>query len=189
MPDITILERQTLSEYKSKLESIRVEITKNGETTVQEKVLFHRPHAACILLYDQQRRTVVLTRQFRLPVFLDKLDPILEACAGLLDGGELPEHAIVREVEEETGYRISEIERVAEGYSSPSAFSEYIYFFTGKYSSDMRISQGGGLKDEGENIQVLEFSGDEVRELLEMNKIRDVKTILLLQHALLKALI
>ena len=84
----------------------------------------------------------------------------------MLDEGEFPEHAIVREVEEETGYRISEIEKVAEGYSSPSSFSEYVYFFLGKYSPDMRISEGGGLKDEGENIQVIELTAEEAKQKL-----------------------
>ena len=189
MPDIKILERQTLAEHHSKLESIRFEKTQNGETQNLERVLFHRPPAATILLYDPNKKTVVLTKQFRLPVYLDNNGQLLEACAGLLDEGEFPEHAIIREVEEETGYRISEIEKIAEGYSSPSTFTEYVHFFVGKYSPDMRISQGGGLKDEGEHIQVLEFTGDEIRHKLRSNEIKDVKTILLLQHALLNNLI
>lgn len=189
MPDIKILERQTLSENRSKLESIRLEKSQHGETQVLEREVFHRPHATAILLYDQARKTAILTRQFRLPVYLDKKPELLETCAGLLDEGELPEHAIVREVEEETGFRISEIEKVAEGYSSPSTFTEYVYFFVGKYAPDMRISQGGGLKDEGEQIEVLEYSGEEIRQKLGSNEIKDVKTILLLQHALLNDLI
>ncbi|WP_207424879.1 NUDIX domain-containing protein [Desertivirga brevis] len=189
MPDIKILERRTLSEHHGKLESISIEKKHNGETQTLERVLFHRPPAAAILLYDQARKSVILTKQFRLPVYLDNNQQLLEACAGLLDEGELPEHAIVREVEEETGFRISEIEKVAEGYTSPSSFTEYVHFFVGKYTPDMRIAQGGGLKEEGEYIDVLEFTGEEIRHKLRTNEVKDVKTILLLQHALLNNLI
>jgi len=189
MPDINILERRTLSDHKAKLESIRFENTQNGETTVQEKVLFHRPPAASILLYDPERKTAILTRQFRLPVYLNQKDHILEACAGLLEEGELPEHAIIREVEEETGFRISEIEKVAEGYSSPSTFTEYVHFFVGKYSPDLRISKGGGLKEEGENIDVIELSAAEIRQKINRKEIKDIKTLVLLQHALLNDLL
>ena len=148
-----------------------------------------RPPAAAILLYDPERKTVILTRQFRLPVYLDKKEPIIEPCAGLLEEGEFPEHAIVREVEEETGYRISEIEKIAEAYSSPAAFSEYVYFFIGKYSPDMRIGHGGGLQEEGENIQVLEFSGEEIRTKLKAGNFKDLKALVLVQYALLHNLI
>lgn len=189
MPDIKILERQTLANKRSLLEQIRFEKTESGVTSTQERELFHRPQAASILLYDEDRKTVILTRQFRLPVYLDKKEALLEACAGLLDEGELPEHAIIREVEEETGYRISEIEKVAEGYSSPSSFTEYAHFFVGKYSPDMKVSQGGGLEEEGESIEVLEFPAAEIRAKLISGHIKDIKTLVLLQHALLHNLI
>lgn len=189
MPDIKILEKQTLSNNHSRLEKIRFEKTQSGEAKTFEREVFFRPAAAAILLHDEDRKTVVLTKQFRLPVYLDKKEPLIEVCAGLLDEGEFPEHAIIREVEEETGYRISEIQKIAEGYSSPASFSEYIHFFVGKYSPDMRIHQGGGLEDEGESIQVLEFTGEEVRAKLKSGEIKDVKTIVLLQHALLHNLI
>ena len=189
MPDIKILEKETLSNNRSRLEKIRYEISQNGDTDTREREVFFRPPSASILLYDPDRKTIILTKQFRLPVYLDKKEPLLEACAGLLDEGEFPEHAIVREVEEETGYRISEIEKVAEGYSSPSSFSEYAYFFLGKYSPDMRITEGGGLKDEGENIQVIELTAEEARQKLKSGHIKDLKTLVLMQHALLHNLI
>jgi len=189
MPDIKILEKQALSNKRSRLEKIKYEIDQNGHSQTHEREVFFRPPSASILLYDSDRKTVILTKQFRLPVYLDKKEPILEACAGLLDEGEFPEHAIVREVEEETGYRISEIEKVAEGYTSPSSFSEYAYFFLGKYSPDMRISEGGGLKDEGEDVQVIELSAEEVKQKLKSGQVRDIKTLVLLQHALLHNLI
>jgi len=191
MQEIRIIEKQVLAERRSKLELIRFEKEQNGKTEIHEKEVFYRPAAACILLYDPDRQTVILLKQFRLPVFLmDKRpDLLFEACAGLLDEGELPEHAIIREAEEETGYRISEIEKIAEGYSSPAAFSEYVHFYIGKYSPELKVNQGGGLANEGESIEIIELSADEAKRKLLTGQIRDVKTLVLLQHALLKKLI
>ncbi|WP_207428606.1 NUDIX domain-containing protein [Pedobacter sp. SYSU D00535] len=189
MPEVKIIEQKTLSENHSKLELFRIEKTEKGKTVTQEREIFFRPAATTILLYDPDRRTVLLTRQFRLPVYLGKDEAILEACAGLIDEGEFPEHAVVREVEEETGYRISEIEKVAEAYTSPAAFSEYVHFYFGKYSPDMKVNSGGGLEDEGEQIELVELSAQEAREKLLSGKIKDVKTIVLLQHAIIKNLI
>ncbi len=189
MGEIKILEQRTLSEGHSKLELYKFEKATGTDAVVQEREVFFRPPAAAILLYDDERKTVILTRQFRLPVHLAKHQMLLEACAGLLDEGELPEHAIVREVEEETGYRISEIKKIAEGYSSPASISEYVHFFIGKYSPDLKVSAGGGLADEGEKIEVIELSAKQARESLLSGSIKDVKTILLLQHALIQGLI
>lgn len=189
MAEIKILEQKTLSDGHSKLELYRFQKSENDHTVDQEREIYIRPAAATILLYDPERRTIVLTRQFRLPVYLGKHEMLLEACAGLIDEGEFPEHAIIREVEEETGYRISEIQKIAEGYSSPASFSEYVHFFVGKYSPDMKVSAGGGLEDEGERIEILEFSAEEARSKLLSGEIKDVKTILLLQHAVIHNLI
>lgn len=189
MSHVAILKRETVYNERSRLERIQFEKEEKGQKNVYEKDLFFRPAAVAILLYDPERKTVILTRQFRLPVYLDKREELIETCAGLLDEGELPEHAVVREVEEETGYRISEIRKIAEGYSSPAAYSEYVHFFTGKYSPDLQISAGGGLKEEGESIEILEYTSDQIREQLQKGQIKDVKTILLLQHAMLNSLI
>lgn len=191
MAEIKIIKQETLSDKKYRLDFFEFEKTQNGKTEKQQREIYFRPSAAAILLFDPERKTVLLTRQFRLPVHLShkKPDMIIEACAGVIDDGEFPEHAIVREVEEETGYRISEIRQVAEGFTSPASFMEYVYFFTGIYSSDMRVNEGGGKKDEGEDIELVEVSFSEARRTLEAGEIRDVKTILLLQHAALTGLL
>lgn len=187
MQDIEILERKTLADKAYRLELIKLNQTSNGTTKTLEREVYFRPEGATILLVDQERKTLLLTRQFRLPVHLrGQTEYLLEACAGIIDEGELPEQAIVREVEEETGYRISEIKRIAEGFMTPASVTEYVYFFTGKYSLDMKVNAGGGKEGEGENIDLVELSGSEARELLLAGKIYDVKTILLLQHAMLQ---
>ncbi len=185
MAEIKITNQETLSDKKYRLDRFEFEKTQNGKTEKQEREIYFRPSA------DPERKTVLLTRQFRLAVYLShkKPDMIIEACAGVIDDGEFPEHAIVREVEEETGYRISEIRQVAEGFTSPASFMEYVYFFTGIYSSDMRVNEGGGKKDEGEDIELVEVSFSEARRMLDAGEIRDVKTILLLQHAALTGLL
>ena len=190
MQDIEILQRETLAEKAYRLELIKINQTKKGKTETLEREVYFRPEGATILLVDPERKTVLLTKQFRLPVYLKgEKELLLETCAGIIDEGEIPEQAIVREVEEETGYRISEISRVAEGFMTPASVTEYVYFFVGKYSPEMKVNEGGGKEDEGEDIKLLEISGSEARDLLLSSKLRDVKTILLLQHAVIHNLI
>lgn len=191
MADVRIVNRETLSDKKYRLESIEIEKTSRGQTETQIREVYFRPSAASILLHDPERKTVLLTRQFRLPVYLSHRKPemIIEACAGVIDEGELPEHAVIREVEEETGYRISEIRQIAEGFSSPASFMEYVYFFTGIYSPDLKVNEGGGKKEEGEDIDLVELPASEARKMLETGQIRDVKTIILLQHAVISGII
>lgn len=191
MADVKIVNQGTLSNSKYRLELFEIETTQNGQTETQKREIYFRPAATTILLHDPERKTVLLTRQFRLPVYLSRKRPelIIEACAGLIDDGELPEHAIVREVEEETGYRISEIRQIAEGFSSPASFMEYVYFFTGIYSQDLKVNEGGGKKEEGEHIELVEVQAAEARRMLERGEIHDVKTIVLLQHAVIAGII
>lgn len=190
MQEVEIVQKDILADRAYRLEWIKFRKTQNGKTQTQEREVYFRPEGAAILLVDDVRKTILLTRQFRLPVHLrGEKDLLLEACAGIIDDGELPEHAIVREVEEETGYRISEIKQIAEGFMTPASVSEYMYFFTGKYSPEMKVSEGGGNEHEGEDIKLTELSGAEAKELLLTGKIHDVKTILLLQHAIIQNLI
>ena len=189
MSFIEILNTEVLSNEKSLLEKITYR--KAGEPDEHVRVVFTRPDATAILLYDPNRKTVLLTEQDRLPVYLKEKSnaQILEVCAGLIDEGELPEHTVIREVEEETGYRISHIKKVGESYSSPGAFSEYLHYFVGEYSPDLKIAEGGGLEHEGEDIKLVELSFEEARDLLKQGKIRDAKTLLLLQYAALNNII
>ena len=113
---------------------------------------------------------------------------LIEACAGLLDNDN-PENCIKRETEEETGYKISKVEKVFEAYISPGSVTEILYFFIAEYSNEMKINDGGGLEEEGENIEVLELSFDEALTMIDTGEIKDAKTMMLLQHLRIKGIL
>lgn len=145
--------------------------------------VFERGSAATILLYDKGRRTVVLTRQFRLPAFLAGYrEQMIEAAAGMLDNAE-PEARIRAETEEETGYRIGAVTKLFEAFMSPGAVTERMHFFAAPYTAGDRTGAGGGLADEGEDIEVVELAFDEAYAMIADGRIVDAKTIILLQWA------
>ena len=154
----------------------------DSETQVRE--VYDRGNGAVILLYNSAKKTVVLTRQFRLPTYLNgnSSGMVIEACAGLLDT-ENPEECIIRETEEETGYRLSSVKKVFQSYMSPGSVTEILHFFIGEYQSEMKVSDGGGLAEEHENIEVLEFPFNEAYQMIASGEIIDAKTIILLQYA------
>ena len=131
---------------------------------------------------DTLARTVLLVRQFRLPAYLNGYDDLLiDAAAGLLDDAQ-PEVRIRAEVEEELGYRLGAVRKVFEAFMSPGSVTEILHFFVAEYDASMRIGDGGGHPDEGEDIEVLEPTVDEARAMIADGRIRDAKTIMLLQH-------
>jgi nudix-type nucleoside diphosphatase (YffH/AdpP family) len=146
--------------------------------------VYDRGNGAVILLYNSAKKTVVLTRQFRLPTYLNgnRSGMVIEACAGLLDT-ENPEECIIRETEEETGYRLSSVKKVFQSYMSPGSVTEILHFFIGEYQSEMKVSEGGGLAEEHENIEVLEYTFNEAYQMITSGEITDAKTIMLLQYA------
>ncbi|MEY4084431.1 MAG: hypothetical protein RL074_218 [Bacteroidota bacterium] len=156
----------------------------NQESEIQVREVYDRGNGAVILLYNSNKKTVVLTRQFRLPTYLNgnTSGMVIEACAGLLDT-ENPEECIIRETEEETGYRLSSVKKVFQSYMSPGSVTEILHFFIGEYQSEMKVSEGGGLAEEHENIEVLEYSFDEAYQMIASGEINDAKTIMLLQYA------
>lgn len=160
----------------------------NWESIVREA--YDRGNGATILLYNKANKTVVLTKQFRLPTYVNGNEDgmLIEACAGLLDKDN-PEDCIKKETEEETGYRISKVEKVFEVYMSPGSVTEILYFFTGEYSKEMKVSEGGGAENENENITVLELDFDDAYQMISTGEIKDAKTIMLLQHAKLNGLL
>lgn len=161
----------------------------DGSWETQERESYDRGNGACILLYNRQKGTVILTRQFRMPTYVNGNinGMMIEACAGVLDDAE-PEVRIKMETEEETGFRIEKVEKVLEGYTSPGAVTEIMHFFVGEYDASMKISEGGGVEDETENIEVLEYSFETALEMMGKGQIKDVKTIVLLQLAQLKGI-
>jgi nudix-type nucleoside diphosphatase (YffH/AdpP family) len=157
----------------------------NGEWQTQTRETYDRGNCATVLPYNLARRTVVLVRQFRLPAFVNGYDDLLiEAAAGVLDGAT-PEVRVRAEAEEEIGYRLGEIRKIFEAFMSPGSVTEKQYFFVAEYDPSMRIGGGGGLADEGEDIEVLEPSIDEALAMIADGRIVDAKTIMLLQYAAL----
>ena len=156
-----------------------------GKQTISREV-YDRGNGATILLYNQEQATVILTRQFRLPSFVNgnPTGMLIETCAGLLEK-ENPEEAIRRETEEETGYKIGKVQKVFEAYMSPGSVTEILYFFIAEYSKDMKVNEGGGAKDENENIEVLELPIAQAMHMIRTGEIKDGKTIMLLQHLVL----
>ena len=148
---------------------------------------YDRGNGATILLYDAERRTVLLTRQFRYPVYVnDHPDGmLLETAAGLLDADD-PETAIRREAIEETGHRVGEVTHVFDAFMSPGSVTERLHFYAAPYDAGTREHEGGGLVEEGENITLVELDIDEALDQIERGGIIDAKTIMLLQWAVLR---
>ncbi|KOS06865.1 GDP-mannose pyrophosphatase [Flavobacterium akiainvivens] len=189
--DIRITKTEVLSDNWYTLRKVTYEYTKpNGAVVSQHREAYDRGNGATILLYNKEQGTVILTRQFRLPTYVNgnPTGMMIEACAGLLDKDN-PEDCIRRETEEETGYKVTDVRKVFESYMSPGSVTEIIYFFVAEYSKDMKVSEGGGVDYEEENIEVLEMGIDEAMNLVATGEIKDAKTIMLLQYIKLNGIL
>jgi GDP-mannose pyrophosphatase NudK len=185
--NIEILKTEVLSDNWYVLRKVTFRIQKgDGSWETQSREAYDRGNGATVLLYDPLRQTVLLTRQFRLPTFVNgnPSGMLIEACAGLLDGDD-PEGCIRREMREETGYDVREVRKVFESYMSPGSVTEILHFFVAEYSPSHRVSDGGGVDDEGENIEVLELPFAKSLAAVASGEIKDAKTIMLLQYAAL----
>jgi len=162
----------------------------DGTWETQEREAYDRGNGAAILLYNSKKKTVVLTRQFRMPTYINGNEEgmMIEVCAGLLDGDN-PADCVRKEAEEETGYKISNVQKVFQTYMSPGSVTEILYLFVGEYDESMKVSEGGGAEDETENIEVLELDYNDSIKMVESGEIKDAKTIMLLQYAQLNALV
>ncbi|MEX3931896.1 NUDIX domain-containing protein [Paraburkholderia phymatum] len=157
----------------------------DGSWQRQSRETYDRGNGATLLLYDPRRRTVVLTRQFRMPAFVNGHDGMLiETPGGLLEEAS-PEERIRAEVEEETGYRVQSVRKIFEAFMSPGSVTEKVFFFVAEYDALARVGRGGGVVDEGEDIEVLELPLDDALMMVAQGEIMDGKTIMLLQHAAL----
>ena len=180
---VKILKSEVLSDNWYILRKVTFDFQhKNGEVKTQSREAYDRGNGATILLYNRQQQTVVLTRQFRLPTFINgnETGMLIEACAGLLDKDNA-EDCIRRETEEETGYKVKDVRKIFEAYMSPGSVTEILYFFIAEYTKDMKESEGGGV-DDGEDIEVLEYKFDQAVKMIETGEIKDGKTIMLLQY-------
>ena len=190
-PKIKIIEEKLLSDNWYRLNKITFDYqTKSGEWQRQSREAYDRGNGAVILLYNVPQKTVILTRQFRIPTYINGNESgmLIEACAGLLDKDE-PEVCIKRETEEETGYKIKDVKKIFEAYMSPGSVTEILYFFVAEYSKDMQVNEGGGHADEQENIEVLEILFENALEMIKTGEIKDGKTIMLLQYAQINRLL
>jgi len=188
--NIKIISKEILSDNWYTLNKITFEyLKKDGTREIQNREAYDRGNGATILLYNKVSQTVILTRQFRIPTYINGNESgmLIETCAGLLDKDN-PETAIKRETEEETGYQIKHVEKVFEAYMSPGSVTEILYFFVAEYSNDMKVSEGGGHHDEQENIEVLELPFNEALDMIKTGEIKDGKTIMLLQYAKINGL-
>lgn len=188
--NIKIVSKEILSDNWYTLSKITFQYSKkDGTIETQSREAYDRGNGATILLYNKALQTVILTRQFRLPTYLNGNESgmLIETCAGLLDQDN-PETAIKRETEEETGYKITDVKKVFEAYMSPGSVTEILYFFVAEYSKDMKVSEGGGHHEEQENIEVLEMPFTDAVKMISTGEIKDGKTIMLLQYAQLNQL-
>ncbi len=182
---IKLVQTEVLSNNWYVLNKVTYEYrTADGSWETQQREAYDRGNGATILLYNREQRTVILTRQFRLPTYINGNEDgmLIEACAGLLDKDNA-EDCIRKETEEETGYKVSKVRKIFEAYMSPGSVTEILYFFVAEYTKDMKVSEGGGVQAEQENIEVLELDFDTAYGMIGSGEIRDGKTILLLQYA------
>jgi GDP-mannose pyrophosphatase NudK len=187
--EVKIRKEEILSDNWYTLKKITFDYRKNdGSWQSQSREAYDRGNGAVILLFNKANRTVILTRQFRLPTFINgnPTGMMIEACAGLLDADQ-PDVAIKRETEEETGYKIKEVTKIFESYMSPGSVTEILYFFVAEYSGKEKVHEGGGLDDE--DIEVLELSIDQALNMIKTGEIKDAKTIMLLYHVSIHGLL
>lgn len=188
---IKLLSSETLSDSWGELNKVKFEYQlKDGTIQEQTREVYNRGNGAVILLYNTTKKTVILTRQLRIPTWFNGNTDgmMIEACAGMLDDKN-PEECIRIEAEEETGYTLSKVEKVMEVYMSPGSVTEILYFFVAAYSDTMKTSEGGGAENEQEDIEVLEVPFEEAKAMITNGKIKDAKTIMLLQYAQIHGLV
>lgn len=187
-PAIRITEKKLLSDNHYFLHRYTYDYD-HGQTETHVREVYDRGNGACVLLYNKEYGNVVLIRQFRLPTLLNgnPSGMMIEACAGLVEEND-PEETVKREAIEETGYHISKVTRAYSAYMSPGAVTEILYCYVAEYTKEMKLSEGGGLASENENIQTLEIPFARALEMVKDGEITDAKTIMLLQYVQINGL-
>lgn len=190
-PKYKIQKTELLSDNWYLLNKVTVDYQrKDGQWDTQIREVYDRGNGAAILMYNKAQGTVILTSQFRLPTYLNgnPSGMLIEVCAGMLDKDD-PESCIIREAKEETGYHLHSVQKVFETYMSPGAITEILHCFVAAYEPSMKKSEGGGLEQEQEEIQVLELPFEQAYQQIATGEIKDAKTIMLLQYAKIHKLV
>jgi nudix-type nucleoside diphosphatase (YffH/AdpP family) len=189
---VSNIENISLSNEWAKLDRVEYDFEfKTGEKKRILRECYNRGNGAAILLYNRNNKTVILTRQFRMPIYVNNTKEAMsiEVCAGAIDKNDTPMETIIRETEEEVGYKIANVEQVLKAYTSPGALTEKMYLFIAEYTDAMKVNNGGGLDTENEEIEVLELPFSKAIKMIETEEIIDAKTILLLQYAQINKLL
>ena len=158
----------------------------NGQWVEQARESYDRGNGAAVLLYNKKKQTVILISQFRMPTYMNGNETglMIEVTAGLLDGDD-PQTCVIKEAEEESGFRVKKVEKVFEAYMSPGAVTEIIHFYIAAYDDKDKVSEGGGIAAEQEDITVLELDFKKALDMVSKGEIKDAKTIMLLQHLMI----
>lgn len=186
------IKRTTLSKEWATLDRIDYDYQfETGEWKRVSRECYNRGNGVAILLYNPEKGTVILTKQFRMPVYESNKDEamFIEACAGAIDNNDEPLETVIRETEEEVGYRLEDAKQVLTAYTSPGALTEKMYLFVATYNDGLKINEGGGLDSENEDIEVLEMPFSKALEMMNNGGIIDAKTIMLLQYAQINELL
>ena len=192
MNNLKNITKTTLSKEWAKLDRIDYDYQfKNGEWKRISRECYNRGNGSAILLYNLEKNTVILTKQFRMPIYENNKSEgmSIEVCAGAIDNNDDPLETIIRETEEEVGYKINDAKKVLTAYTSPGALTEKMFLYVASYKTDMKISEGGGLDSENEEIEVLELQFSKALEMIKNEEIIDAKTIMLLQYAQINKLL
>ena len=192
MSKVKVKNEKVLSDEHYTLKQIDFDIQKkNGDWENQKREVFNHGNAVTALLYNTVTRTIILTKQFRIATYLNGNDSgmLVEACAGLLEKNEHPDDTVKREIKEETGYAVTQVQKVYEAYTSAGTLTELLYLYVAPYSKEQKETRGGGLAEEGEEVEVMEIPFDEALQMMEQGGIKDAKTIILLQYIQLKQLL
>lgn len=177
---------EILSKLYFTFAKVTYELVKHNDTVDEiTREVYITSNGVTVLLYNIEKNTVILTKQFRLPTFLNSNTDgmLVEACAGVIDNNDDPEQTVLREIEEETGYKIEVVKKLFELYPIPGTVTEKLHFYTASYNSSQKISDGGGLAHENEDIEVIEYDFEEAYNKIYTGEIEDAKTVILLQYA------
>ncbi|MFC0139512.1 GDP-mannose pyrophosphatase NudK [Erwinia mallotivora] len=183
---IKVIKNKILSDNWFVLRNFTYDLIANDGSTLRHKrEVYDRGNGATILLYNREKNSVILTRQFRIATWVNGNESgmLIEACAGLLDD-DSPEDCIRKEAIEETGYQVGEVRKLFEMYMSPGGVTELIHFFAAEYNDSLRANAGGGVDDE--DIDVMEITFPQAWGMVKSGRIKDGKTVMLLQQALIE---